>query len=279
MQTPTLSSQPGESETPPTGSAIISRVIFRTRNAPLLATFYETLLGLQRQPDPVAAHTTHLKHPVSEATLITLLEDPDAPAAVRQAPGLFHVAFLFPELEGWKAALRRLFAMPGVDFHGAADHAVSWAVYLADPEGNGIELAWDKPENEWPWRGDKIQMVSLSLPLRTILAHQESPSTAPADVRIGHLHLQAAKLTHAQAYLDHLDLRVTQDNYSGAIFMARGRYHHHLAINTWNTRPGLINPANATGLVGWDMIVPGSAPGTIWTDHAGAEVTLSPTHS
>ncbi|WP_009960941.1 hypothetical protein [Verrucomicrobium spinosum] len=261
----------------PITNSIIGRVILRTRDAKALGTFYSHLLSLVPESRSGEAGTINLVHPVSKAVLITLLEDKNAPAPTPGAPGLFHVAFLFPDLLEWKLTLRRMFAVPGLDFHGAADHAVSWAVYLADPDGNGIELAWDKPENEWPWKGDKIQMVSLSLPLRTILAQQDAVKDAPvAPMHIGHIHLQTSQLTNAQAYLDHLQLRVTQDNYSGAIFMARGRYHHHLAVNTWNTRPGISNAPNATGLVGWDMAVPGDNSNRGWTDPAGAEVSLIP---
>lgn len=263
------------SPTPSAATSIIKRVVLRTRDARALGDFYAKLLSLTPESGPGEKGLLHLKHPVSGATLITLLEDPKAPAAVRGAPGLFHTAFLFPDLIEWKFALRRMFAIPEVDFQGAADHAVSWAVYLADPDGNGIELAWDKPENEWPWQGDKIQMVSLSLPLRSILAQQDpARESTTAPMHIGHLHLQTARLTNAQSYLDHLGLRVTQDNYSGAVFMARGHYHHHLAVNTWNTRPDIINPTNAIGLVGWDMTVPGDNTDTIWRDPSGAEVRL-----
>lgn len=260
-------------------SSPITRVILRTRAAAPLAAFYETLLGLERKADADddAQGLTHLRHPVSGQVLLTLVESPQAPDAPRQAPGLFHIALLFPELEGWKAALHRLFAMPGLDFHGASDHGVSWAVYLADPDGNGVELAWDKPESEWPWRGDRIQMVSHALPLRSILAQPSAAASklTPA-VHIGHLHLQSAHLSDADAYLKKLDLRVTQDSYSGAVFMARGNYHHHLAVNIWNTRPDVARPKGATGLVGWDMTVPGAGDvkGTVWIDPAGAEVKI-----
>jgi catechol 2,3-dioxygenase len=274
MSTPTL---PKVASTPKTSdlasASLIRRVTLRTRNAKTLGAFYAHLLSLVPESRPGESGVIHLVRPSSKATLITLLEDPQAPSPTRGAPGLFHIAFLFPDLIEWKITLRRMLAMPGLDFHGAADHAVSWAVYLADPDGNGIELAWDKPENEWPWKGDRIQMVSLSLPLRTILAQQDAAKDAPtAPMHIGHLHLQTAQITNAQAYLDHLKLRVTQDNYSGAVFMARGRYHHHLAVNTWNTRPGISNAPNAIGLVDWDMVVPGDNANQSWTDPAGAEV-------
>ena len=126
---------------------------------------------------------------------------------------------------------------------------------LDDPDGNGIEFAWDKPSADWPWAGDQVRMVTDPLPLRPLLAEG---SPRPADLgafHLGHIHLQVADLTKARAYCETLDLRVTQSDYPGAIFLARDRYHHHLALNTWRVRSGTRNPRHATGLVEWEMKV------------------------
>lgn len=160
---------------------------------------------------------------------------------------------------------------------GASDHGVSWAVYLEDPDGNGLELAWDKPANEWPWRGDQIQMVSQALPLRSILLKGETDRDSIGAFGIGHLHLQVRDLGEVDAYQNRLGLRVTQSNYPGALFLARGHYHHHLAINTWRTKLRATRLENATGLVGWDMTMPETGPSaSSWRDPAGFLVTLLP---
>lgn len=231
----------------------VRRVLLRTTRAERLAEFYHHVLGLVPERNPRAENETSLVHPGTGEMLITLVESPAARPAPLGTPGLFHTAFLYPDLNDWMAAVSRaLRTTPGLA--GAADHGVSWAVYFSDPDGNGIELAWDKPSEEWPWRGDRIQMTSLPLPLNGILASAaKTPSANTGTFQIGHLHLQVADLQEAGAYLNEFGLHITQSDYPGAVFMARGTYHHHFAINTWRTHPQANPPGNYTGLIGWDV--------------------------
>lgn len=255
----------------PSSGPVIRRVIMRTNDASRLAAFYQTLLGLQ--PQPTDRQAVSLIDPLSGATLLTLIEDRGARPPPPQAPGLFHIAFLFAGLEHWRAAVNR--ALPLAEGHyGASDHGVSWAVYLADPDGNGIELAWDKPANEWPWHGDQIRMATRPLPLRGILSAAVRDPAAPAALGIGHLHLQVADLRVAASYQTHLGLRVTQADYPGALFLARGGYHHHLALNVWRTNPQVAQASGASGLVGWEMTQADDSPATSWRDPLGHQVKL-----
>lgn len=232
---------------------VLRQVTLRTRDADRLDRFQRDALGLP-------------------AGLVQLVEDPHAPLAPASAPGLFHAAFVYPTVEAWVAAVRRTMAA-GVEFHGASDHAVSWAAYFADPDGNGLELAWDTPREEWPWLGDRIQMVTRPLPLRSLLANTPEPTAEAEAPRLGHLHLQVADLAQAEEYCAQLGLRVTQGDLRGARFLARGAYHHHLAVNTWRTDPRASRPENAVGLVGWEMA---SADGreSVWVDGMGNRVAL-----
>lgn len=260
----------------PPSSPVIRRVVLRTTNAARLAEFYQRLLGLVPRADASDKQTIALQHPGSRDVLLTLVEDKNARPMAPDAPGLFHIAFLFADLADWRPVVRR--AIAAADrFHGASDHGVSWAVYLEDPDGNGLELAWDKPANEWTWRGEQIQMVSRALPLRSILLQDESEGEDVGAFSIGHLHLQVGDLSEAEAYERQLGLRVTQSDYPGALFLARGRYHHHLAINTWRTNPRVPRPEGTSGLVGWEMTVPGNAAtASSWRDPSGSLVTLLP---
>jgi len=231
---------------------VIRRVVLRTCHAGRLAAFYQEALGLVPRRDSSNRHDLSLLHPGSGEVLVTLVEDSTAHPPAPGAPGLFHVAFLYPDIDDWRAAVRRVSRLTS-GLHGGADHGVSWAVYLADTDGNGIELAWDKPAGEWPWRGERIQMVSLPLPLNSILLDEGGQRTDCGTFHIGHLHLQVADLSVAGGLCRRFDLRVTQADYPGARFMARGLYHHHLAVNTWRTRPGHDLCRSALGLIGWDM--------------------------
>lgn len=253
---------------------VIRRVALRTANAARLAEFYQRLLGLVPRTDASDKQTTSLQHPGTGDVLLALIDDKNARPAAPDAPGFFHIAFLFADLAGWRSVARR--AIAATDrFHGASDHGVSWAVYLEDPDGNGLELAWDKPANEWPWRGDQIQMVSQALPLRSILLKGETDRDSIGAFDIGHLHLQVSDLSEVDAYRSHLGLRVTQSDYPDALFLARGDYHHHLAINTWRTNPRVSRVENATGLVGWEMTTSETtAAASSWHDPSGSLVTL-----
>lgn len=263
----------------------IRHVVLRSRDARALGQFYQALLGLQPAPAPSSpTGSLTLRHPETGEILLTLLHEPGCHPAPTGAPGLFHLAFLFPGLEVWKQAVRRALDH-GRDFHGSADHGVSWAIYLADPEGNGIELAWDKPADEWPWQGEpsrpdsRVKMVTRALPLRAVLSQPGTVEENPQPFGIGHLHLQTAELTPAAAfYQARLALRPTQEDYPGAIFLARGAYHHHLAVNTWNTRSSQPWPAPVPtqGLAAWEATVPGLASPTEVVDPTGALLRLVP---
>ena len=259
---------------------VIRRVVLRTPNATRLGAFYQELLDLHPQPDPADRRCVSLVQPLSGDVLMTLVEDPAARPAPALAPGLFHVAFLFPELDAWRGVVKRALGL--LDGRcGASDHGVSWAVYLTDPDGNGIELAWDKPASEWPWHGDQIRMVTRPLPLRGILLDTHSGTDSPGSFGIGHLHLQVADLDVASIYQDRLGLRVTQSDYPGALFMARDGYHHHFAINTWRTDPLVRRPANAVGLIGWEMMPTEMTPALAaaaseWRDPNGFVVISAP---
>ena len=233
---------------------VVRRVALRTRHAARLASFYQQALGLVPQRDVPDSQDVSLRHPGSGELLISLIEDVSASPPPPGAPGLFHIAFLYPDLADWRAAVRRA-ARLTAGLQGAADHGVSWAVYLADPDGNGIELAWDKPSGEWPWHGERIQMVSLPLPVNSILLESGGHREGDGMFHIGHLHLQVSELGVAGELCRRFDLRVTQADYPGARFMARASYHHHLAVNTWQTRPAAGVCPNALGLIGWDMTV------------------------
>ncbi len=262
--------------TTPAFRPVIRRVVLRTANAARLAEFYQRALGLEPRADASDKRTIALHHPGTGDVLLTLIEDKGASPVAAGAPGLFHIAFLFAELAGWRSMVRRAIAAT-IRFHGASDHGVSWATYLEDPDGNGLELAWDKPANEWPWRGDQIQMVSQALPLRSILLNGETDRDNIGAFSIGHLHLQVRDLDEVDAYRNHLGLRVTQSDYPDALFLARGDYHHHLAINTWRTNARVSRLENATGLVGWEMTTPEAAASAFsWRDPSGSLVALLP---
>jgi catechol 2,3-dioxygenase len=135
----------------------------------------------------------------------------------------------------------------GWPLEGAADHGVSEALYLRDPEGNGIEVYRDRPDNEWPRQGERIAMVTGPLDLRALAEAAPGPAPLPAGTRLGHIHLHVADLSASGGfYRERLGLQVTQSDYPGALFLSLGGYHHHVGLNTWTSRRA---PEQATGLI------------------------------
>jgi catechol 2,3-dioxygenase len=182
-------------------------------------------------------------------TLLMLVEERTASVAPTDAAGLFHGAVLLPN----RAALGRwlrLAADAGVEFDGFSDHGVSEAIYLTDPDGNGLEFYADRPPSDWPRRDGELAMSTLPLDVPALLAEgAKAPSLPPlAGARWGHLHLRVTDLERSDAfYQSALGMAVTQRSYPGARFLAADGYHHHLGLNTWG-RPRQPRPATALGL-------------------------------
>ena len=193
--------------------------------------------------------------------LLELREHPGAaPMPSRGTLGLFHVAWLLPD----RVALGRFVrhAMQRGEPLGSADHLVSEALYLHDPDGLGVEVYADRPRATWRWEGGEVAMASLPLDGADLLAAAGAAPYAglPAGSRIGHVHLHVGALDEALAfYRDTVGLAVTQSAYPGARFLAAGGYHHHLGINTW-AGPGAVPPApDQARLLHWELVLPAVA--------------------
>ena len=217
-------------------SVQLTGVTLRVSDIGRVALFYEDQLGLRRlaERDGSVGFSATGREPA----LIELESAPTAPKRSRGAAGLFHVAFLFPD----RAALGRIFArLIEEDVRlGAADHGVSEALYLSDPEGNGLELYADRPHSEWPPSQDgQVAMFTEALDAPSLLAagHDGVGPRMPADTRIGHIHLSVSSLDKADAFYESiLGFAIRQRDYPGARFYGRDGYHHHLAANTWQSQ-------------------------------------------
>jgi catechol 2,3-dioxygenase len=198
--------------------------------------------------------------------LVLLRHTPDLPLARPGQAGLFHTALRFDDRAALAATLAAAARHPASRYVGSADHLVSLAFYFTDPEGNGIELYWDRPRSEWPFVDGRLQMASLPLDPRDYLArHLVGPSSAPppgaagaggAGADVGHVHLRVGDLAAARAfYVDALGFDVTVEA-PGALFVSAGGYHHHMAMNTWGSA-GAGPRAATLGLGQVAITVPG----------------------
>jgi catechol 2,3-dioxygenase len=219
--------------------------------------FYETALGLSvRETDDGALAFTV----PGGADLVRLYGDPSAPALDRRATGLYHQAILFGTRLDLAHALARL-AEVRWSLDGVADHLVSEALYLSDPDGNGIELYRDRSREEWRYDGGQLQMATLPLDLRNLadeLAAADGPQpTVPAGTVIGHVHLQVASIPDAEAfYHGVLGFDVTTRGYPGALFVSAGGYHHHLGLNTWHSAGSGPAAPGSVGLRSYEVVLP-----------------------
>jgi catechol 2,3-dioxygenase len=196
------------------------------------------------------------------APLVELVGDPDAPARPRRSTGLFHLAILVPDREELARSLRRVLAA-GAGFTGASDHLVSEALYLDDPEGNGIEIYRDRPREEWRREGGQIAMATLPLDVEGVLGalpEGRDDEGVPPGTTMGHVHLQVRDLDEAEDfYSAALGFEPTVRGYPGALFVSAGGYHHHLGLNTWGTAGAQPPPPGARGLRTFRVVVPTTA--------------------
>lgn len=217
-----------------------------------LLPFYQNTIGLQvhRQEGQVAYLGT------GGEDLLILHESPDAPR-VRGITGLYHFAILLPSRAALALQLKH-FAETRTPLQGLSDHFVSEAIYLADPEGNGIEIYRDRPRNEWYDANGDFQMGTVAMDVDGVFSALSDEKAEwqpmPKDTVMGHIHLHVRDIAETEAFygkLLNLDVLI---NMSSATFMSYEGYHHHLGANIWAGR--LARPEYALGLRSYELRVP-----------------------
>jgi catechol 2,3-dioxygenase len=215
--------------------------------------YYEQVLGLRTFSS--SAETATLGPHGEGRALVALNTKSGVTRARRGAFGLYHFAILLPD----RAALGRFaahLAELGVRA-GMADHLVSEALYLWDPDGLGIEVYVDRPRETWRSRNGELAMTTDPLDFDRLIAAggEQEWDGMPGGTRMGHVHLHVGSLEHAEAFYHRaLGLDKTVWSYPGALFLSAGGYHHHLGINIWS--PGPAPTANEARLLEWELVVP-----------------------
>lgn len=226
----------------------IGTVTLRVTDLPGLTAFYRDSIGLG-----VIAETADAADLGIDGEVLVRLERGATRSA--SAAGLFHLAILLParaDLADWlghAAAIR-------LPLEGASDHLVSEALYLADPEGNGIEIYRDRPRADWPRRDGAIRMATERLDLQALLAEARGGRYAgmPAGTRMGHIHLRVGDTAAAEAfYAGALGFELMV-RYPGASFLASGGYHHHIAGNVWSSRGAGPRQPGEAGLAAFEIV-------------------------
>jgi catechol 2,3-dioxygenase len=220
------------------------------------AAFYEQTVGLELSD----SSSNRAVLGAGAEPLVVLDAVPGAPPRPRGTSGLFHLAIVVPDRVELARSLARI-AEERWPLAGASDHLVSEALYLSDPEGNGIEIYRDRPKERWPHEDGELRMATLPLDLDSVMSElggaEEGSNGAAPGTRIGHVHLNVSDLGEAEDfYADTLGLDVTVRGYPGALFLSAGGYHHHVGVNTWQSEGGPPPPAGSRGLESFALLVP-----------------------
>jgi catechol 2,3-dioxygenase len=217
--------------------------------------FYERALGLQLHDRDGEIATIG----AGGEDLLVLAEEAGAAPGGRHA-GLFHYALLFPTRVELARAVLRL-ASTGTRIEGASDHGVSEAIYLRDPDDNGIELYVDRPRAEWPQprhAGDRVDMFTIPLDMKDLMRvveGEEPREHAGPDLTMGHVHLHVGDVERGLAfYRDVLGFEV-MGRLPSAAFVSAGGYHHHLGFNIWLGPDVKPLPPNTAGLRHWTVLL------------------------
>jgi catechol 2,3-dioxygenase len=217
--------------------------------------FYEGVLGF-RPIERIGGEVTLSDQ--SGQPIIVLREMPGAPPQPRYSTGLYHVAILMPTRADLGQILLRL-AKAGWEI-GQSDHLVSEALYVSDPDDNGLELYRDRPRDTWKWANGTVAMALDPIDMYGLMEEGQTAKPAwdvmPAGTTIGHMHLQVGDIPQAEHfYHDILGFDITA-KMPGALFVSAGGYHHHLGLNTWQSKGAGPAPDNTAGLEAFEIALP-----------------------
>ena len=217
--------------------------------------FYQNAIGFQilEQSSKKAVLTADGQTP-----LLTIEQPENVKKKQPNTTGLYHFAILLPARSDLAKVLRH-FIQIGYPLHGGSDHLVSEALYLADPDGNGIEIYADRPSSTWNWKNGEVVMATEPLNVESLLAEGkgESWEGLPADSLIGHIHLHVSDLQKAEEfYIKGLGFHVVNRYGRQALFISTGGYHHHIGLNTWNGAGAPMPPENSAGLKWFSLVLP-----------------------
>ena len=231
-------------------------VTLRVANLDAMTTYYRDAIALQvlsaDGPTVVLGRGT---------TPVVILEHaPELKHASPRDAGLFHTAILFDTEEALAAAVYSVAQKYPTTFTGSSDHLVSKAFYFNDPENNGVELYWDRDRSSWSWAHGSIEMSTLFLDPNEFLQQNLTQEAVDAPMiggaSVGHIHLQVGDVPSAREfYVNRLGFEQTTTYGDQALFVSAGGYHHHMAMNTWNSR-GAGPRQLALGLGQVDIVVP-----------------------
>ena len=230
--------------------------------------FYKEIIGfrLLEETETRAVLTADGRTPL----LIVAQPENVTPKEPRRT-GLYHFALLLPKRADLGNIIKHFIANK-VQI-GASDHKVSEALYLSDPDGNGIEIYTDRKPSEWHWENGEVAMSTDPLDGESVVAESAGQSWAglPAETVMGHVHLHVRNIAETEKFYKALGFEIAC-NYPGALFMSTGKYHHHLGLNIWNGEGASRPSTNSAGLAGYTLVYPNENELKSAVNRAGVEV-------
>lgn len=267
-------------------NTFVSQVNLKVENLERALTFYQEVIGLQvlQQTNTTADLTADGK-----TVLVSIQQPVNVVSKQGRTTGLYHFALLLPT----RADLGRLlkhFLQVRYPLQGASDHLVSEAIYLADPDGNGIEVYADRPASSWSWNNGEVEMPTVAIDAESLLAEGEGKAWngMPAETIMGHIHLHVSELQKTEEfYTKGLGFEVVTRYGGQALFISTGKYHHHIGLNIWNGVGAPPAAENSVGMESYTMVFPSDEKrkqilsqlkemGVAVTEEKGAYITADP---
>lgn len=241
----------------------LKRVGLRVRDLATSIAYYQRL-GFVLVRDERAEGNVGMG--VDGRELLTLRHTPHARPRPAKTAGLFHFAILVPDETTLGTFLQHSLQGDGVRVDGSSDHLVSQALYLNDPEGNGIEVYADRPRDQWSMNNGQPTMDTLPLKTEALLAQAKGSFAGfPAGTILGHMHLSVGNLENSLAYYEQtFGLELQFNLYHQAGFISWDGYHHHMGLNTWNGPNAARHEADVSGLDFFEITRAGLQPGTFY---------------
>lgn len=232
----------------------VGQVNLKVQHLNRALAFYQEIIGFKvlEQTERTAKLTADGK-----ITLLSLEQPENVIPKQGRTTGLYHFALLLPRRTDLGKILKH-FIQVGYPLQGASDHLVSEALYLADPDGNGIEIYVDRDPSGWNWKNGEVVMATEPVDADGLLAegHGEAWSALPAGTIMGHIHLHVSELKKTEEfYTQGLGFEVVNRYGNQALFISTGKYHHHIGLNTWNGVGAPSSPANSVGLESFTLML------------------------
>ncbi|KKI91911.1 glyoxalase [Bacillus sp. SA1-12] len=216
--------------------------------------FYKEIIGLK-----ILTKTDKVAHLTADGkTTLVVLEEINHPIRnTGRKTGLYHLALLLPNRMELANVLYHLLKS-GYPLQGASDHLVSEALYLGDPDGNGIEIYADRPEDTWKKNDGTIEMATHPLDAEDLLSQRSSETFIglPSETIMGHIHLQVSSIQESEEFYQALGFRAVNRYGHQALFISTGGYHHHIGLNTWQSAGASAPTENEVGLKTFTITFP-----------------------